>query len=111
MNEPRLNAPGEPTEPKIGGQPGALAAFELDSAKYLGDLDGMDITEAQKVELLETLWSVMRSFVELGFSVDLACEQLFAEFNEVSTPDSDGVESLGSTTAETPSAGDGKETA
>lgn len=42
-----------------------------DIAKYAGELGDLDITEDQKRELLETLWSIMRSFVEMGFDVDI----------------------------------------
>ena len=47
------------------------ASLQFDPAKYRAEVDGFDITEEQKQELLLTLWSIMRSFVELGFTVDL----------------------------------------
>ena len=46
-------------------------ALQFDPAKYAAEIDQFDITEAQKQELLLTLWSIMRSFVELGFTVDV----------------------------------------
>jgi hypothetical protein len=49
----------------------APAGMEADIAKYAGELGDLDITEDQKRELLETLWSIMRSFVEMGFDVDI----------------------------------------
>ena len=49
-------------------RPGAL---QLDPARYRAEIDLFDITEEQKRELLATLWSIMRSFVELGFTVDV----------------------------------------
>ncbi len=57
----------------------AVPGFDLEPQKYMSRLEGLDITEAQKTELLETLWSIMRSFVELGFRVDV-CGQLFETF-------------------------------
>ena len=49
----------------------APTGMEADIAKYQGELGDLDITEDQKRELLETLWSIMRSFVEMGFDVDI----------------------------------------
>jgi hypothetical protein len=37
--------------------------------KYQAFLDGSDMTEAQKEEFLQALWSIIVSFVELGFGV------------------------------------------
>ena len=65
---------------------GGLPALEMETEKYLPELDGLDITEAQKRELLEILASIMRSFVELGFSTDI-CGQIFGAFNEVAEGD------------------------
>ncbi len=36
------------------------------------------MSEEQKIELLQTLWSVMRSFVEMGFKGDF-CDLIFNE--------------------------------
>lgn len=63
------------------------AAPELDPASYLEDLEGLDIEEFQKLELLAVLGSIARMMVELGFSTDLraiVCEHLFEGFNDVS---------------------------
>lgn len=49
---------------------------EFDPAGYMAELDGLDITEDQKAELLATLWSIMTSFVRMGFDVKI-CEQIF----------------------------------
>lgn len=38
--------------------------------KYREDMDGFDLTEDQATELLQTLWNIMATFVELGFGVD-----------------------------------------
>ncbi len=56
-------------------------SLEYEPAEYLSDLDGMDLTDEQKAELLQVLWEIMRSFVEM--SVDIArvdpCGQLFGD--------------------------------
>lgn len=54
----------------------AHVSEEFDASGYLADLDGIDITDQQKAELLATLWSIMASFVRLGFEVKI-CEQIF----------------------------------
>lgn len=41
------------------------------SAKYRAAVDLFEITDEQKDDLLLTLWSIMRSFVELGFNGDV----------------------------------------
>lgn len=41
-----------------------------DIEKYRKYVDRFDITEAQKVELIHTLWSIMESFVDRAFGVD-----------------------------------------
>lgn len=41
----------------------------VDVEKYQAYLDGSDMTEAQKEEFLQALWSIIVSFVELGFGV------------------------------------------
>ncbi len=65
-------------EPAHIAQPVPLlhSTVNFDPADYMAELDGIDITEAQKTELLEILWSIMASFVRLGFDVKI-CEQIF----------------------------------
>lgn len=41
----------------------------VDVEKYQTYLDESDMTEAQKEEFLQALWSIIVSFVELGFGV------------------------------------------
>ncbi|MFT3809979.1 MAG: hypothetical protein QM698_08675 [Micropepsaceae bacterium] len=45
--------------------------------EFLPELADLDLTEAQKIELLRTLWSIMYGFAELGFRVDI-CAYLAA---------------------------------
>ncbi len=52
----RLNAPPRST-------------LTVDVAKYEAFLEDTNMTDAQKEEFLQALWSVIVSFVELGFGV------------------------------------------
>lgn len=56
-----------------------VSEIELDVSGYISELDGLDMSEPQMRALIETLWPIVRSFVELGFSPE-NCGQLFARF-------------------------------
>lgn len=56
----------------------------LDVAKYREHVDDLDLTEAQKAELLRTLWWIMATFVDLGFRVD-SVQVLLPAFNEAAS--------------------------
>ena len=60
------------------GVPGDLP---LDIAQYQDDLAGLEISEDQSRELLETMWSIMRLFVECGFSIDVSGRATLEIFN------------------------------
>jgi hypothetical protein len=77
-------------------------AFELDAGRYSPYLDDIDLTDAQKLELLSALWSIMRSFVELGFDVKI-CGQMIEGFVQATDPARDGVDSSDTATLEGPS--------
>lgn len=83
-------------------------ALELDPAKYLPMMADFDMTQAQKIEMLETLWAIMRSFVDLGFRMDI-CGQFLDNLTDLSGGESGGVEWPSSTKAETPSTRSGKD--
>ena len=57
------------------------APLELNYSNYMNDMREFDLTEEQEREFLDILWSIMRSFVELGFGSDI-CVQLLESFNE-----------------------------
>jgi hypothetical protein len=40
--------------------------------KYLHYVDDLDLSEPQKIEFLQTLWSMMSQFVDLGFGTSSA---------------------------------------
>lgn len=50
---------------------GDLSASSANLAQYKEDLTEFELNEAQIDELLQTLWSIMRRFVEMGFDVDI----------------------------------------
>ena len=74
---------------------------QFDLADYAQDMANFAMTEDKQREFLETLWSIMRSFAEMGFMVDI-CGQLFEGFNEAAIPDSGGVGWSDPTNAEKP---------
>jgi len=45
-------------------------ASQEDLSEYLAFLDDTNLSEAQKFELLQTLWSIMSAFVDLAFGTD-----------------------------------------
>lgn len=89
----------------------SAGSFNLEPADYLADMEGFDLTEAQKVELLETLWSILRSIVEMGVEVGDVdpCGQLFGSFSAFPGDQPDSVESSASTGMEMSSAAGGEE--
>ncbi len=53
-------------------------SLTLDCELYQGYLDNSDLTEEQKQEFIETLWSIIVNFVDLGIGVhplQQACEE------------------------------------
>lgn len=56
---------------KIGGSFDAAARpiITIDAAKYQEYLDDSGLSDEQKEEFLQTLWTIIVSFVELGFGV------------------------------------------
>lgn len=47
----------------------ARPILTVDVEKYQSWLDGSDLSQEQKEEFLQALWSIVVSFVELGFGV------------------------------------------
>ena len=53
-------------------------ALTVDWARYAAMIDDPEISAADKQQFLETLWSIMVAFVDLGFGIhplQQACEQ------------------------------------
>lgn len=63
FSEDQPNSNNIPSSEQLDG---GFAALKFDPKPYLHHLDGSDLTEAQKEELLETLWQIMVHFVDLG---------------------------------------------
>lgn len=71
----------------------ALGAPELDPARYADHLNDFEMSEAQKLELLQALWSIMRSFVEMGLDAK-NCGQLAVDLLLASPERDPGVDSI-----------------
>jgi hypothetical protein len=61
--------------------PSPASPLVLNHSLYLPMIDDLDCSEAQKIEFLEALWSIMTSFVALGFGVD-SVQLLFPDIFE-----------------------------
>lgn len=85
-------------------EPNSPSFLDFQAEEYIGYIDEFDMTEAQKLELLETLFSIMYSFVQLGFDVK-NCGQIFESFTQAAQGNSDAVDSSHSSNEEKPSAG------
>lgn len=70
---------------------------KLDAAKYMAELEDCELSEAEKAELLQTLWFIMATFVDWGFGVDSVTRALPALADFSSSADSDALEETGST--------------
>lgn len=61
--------------------------LKLNPEDYLPDLEDFDISEQQKHEMLQALWHIMSTMVDLGFGVDTV-QYLLPELFENSSRDS-----------------------
>ena len=55
----------------------SAGSLQFDPDKYLEHVADVDVTEAQKVVFLRTLWDIMGTFVRLGFGVESVLPALF----------------------------------
>ena len=53
----------------IPGKPSGPPSIEVDFLKYARHLEGMDLTESQKHDLLQELWNIVTGFVQLGWGL------------------------------------------
>jgi len=67
MRSPRLLRPEPPSLAQVAT---SSPAPQEDLREYLAFLDDTNLSEAQKIELLQTLWSIMPAFVDLAFGTD-----------------------------------------
>ena len=61
--------------------------LKLKPEDYIDRLGAFDMSEAQKVELLQTLWNIMATLVDIGFGVDTV-QYLLPDIFEKSSQDS-----------------------
>ena len=54
----------------VVGDPSLPGAPLLDLERYREHLKGLDLSDAQATELLETLWSILSAFVDQAFGID-----------------------------------------
>ena len=47
-----------------------IPPLRLDPGKYREHMEDFDLSDEQQHKLLETLWNIMRTFVEIGFGLD-----------------------------------------
>lgn len=73
-----------------GSGAGYPSAPPPDIEKYLPFVEEFDVTDAQKIEFLQTLWSIMSAFVDLGWGVD-SVQRILPAWREISM-DSQGDE-------------------
>lgn len=55
---------------KAAQEPANAEVPKFDAAKYLPEIEDIRMSEAQKVELLQTLWDLTAAFARWGFGVD-----------------------------------------
>lgn len=77
MNDKHV--PFDPSQPEV------LGVLSFEAAEYMEYVDDLELTEAQKVEFLRTLWTIMSAFVELGFGVDSVIPMLAQKASENGT--------------------------
>jgi hypothetical protein len=51
-------------------QPESSGVLTFEASSYMEYADDLELTEAQKIEFLQTLWNIMAAFVNAGFAVD-----------------------------------------
>ena len=75
---PNQHKPSPPTRPptQSGGteiapseKPAGRPTIHLDCEEWLPYLDDPDATDEEKRELIETLWGIVLSFVDLGWTI------------------------------------------
>ncbi|OXT01625.1 hypothetical protein B7H23_01245 [Notoacmeibacter marinus] len=70
MKEPEIENDLTIIDRGVGsGERPRMVTLTLDTALYQKFLDDSDLSDAQKKEFLETLWTIIVGFVDLGFGV------------------------------------------
>jgi hypothetical protein len=63
-------------------QPESSGVLTFEASSYMEYADDLELTEAQKVEFLQTLWNIMAAFVNAGFAVDSVIPALMQKASE-----------------------------
>lgn len=77
--------------PSSASVKGSASLPKFDPTKYREELNGLNLTEEQETELLSIIWTIMYSFVQIGFDVK-NCGQIFESFTQAAQSESDGVD-------------------
>ena len=72
---------------KLTFEGGAEHALAFDPSEYVDYMAGFDLTDAQQVEVLQTLWHIMVSMVDMGWGVDNIQLMLPDVFNQEAEAD------------------------
>ncbi len=76
----------------VGAQTQApTPAVRLDVERYLPMTDGFDLSDAQKIEFLQTLWSLLVTAADIGLGVDPVQMLLGTNPENPTTPSSNAV--------------------
>ena len=89
MKEKKKNISRTESTPTTTGPPTIAIDYDL----YMHHLAESDLTDAQKKELLDTLWQIIVSFVDMGFGVH-PLQQVEARNSSHNNVDSQDVENL-----------------
>jgi hypothetical protein len=84
----------ETKEKAVDTLTGYTSAPPFDPEKYLGYLEDTELSREQRIEYLKVLWSIMTTFVELGFGVDSVQQVLPALEQQDQTAEGLGAEPL-----------------
>lgn len=74
--------------PSLAQAATGAGASEEDLREYLAYLDDTNLSEAQKIELLQALWSIMSACVDLAFGADPVQQSLPSSAASQDTDDS-----------------------
>lgn len=75
------------------------ALSPVDADKYRSLISDFELSEAEERQMLEALWSIMYSFVQLGFDVK-NCGQIVESLNLAAQADSAAIDSTDPTISE-----------
>ena len=88
------------TQPALQAIEASAASAErvlrVDVEEFQHHLDGANLTDEEKRQYLEAVWSIIVSFVDLGFGVhpvQQACGQLASAASSAAAPEPDAVDS------------------